>query len=60
MMPKDGSLRYTAISRGTAEEEPVKENGRSSLEVGGEPGFGGIIDTKGRRVSRVGRADRFD
>lgn len=54
MMPKDGSLRYTAVSRGTAEEEPVKESGMSSLEVGGEPGYGGITDTKGRRDQESG------
>lgn len=55
MMPKDGPLRYTAIYQGTAEEEPEKENRRSGLEIGGGPGCGGIIATKGRESIKRAR-----
>lgn len=39
MVPNDGFLRYTTVDQGSAEEEPVKGNERSSQEEvgGGKP-----------------------
>ena len=39
----------------------LKGNERSSQEVGGEPGFGGILETKSREHSkREGKANKLN
>lgn len=61
MVPDDGFLRYITVDQGSAEEEPVKENERSSQEVGGNPECGGIIETKSREgIKKEGKTNRLN